>query len=82
MATKCIDYNFHEIEPHWQSFWEQNGSFRANNNSSKNIDTQTSGTFPQPLVSLTPKTCACSKSVADWALTALNSPKNWLLAMA
>ena len=35
MATKCIDYNFHEIEPHWQSFWEQNGSFRAANNSSK-----------------------------------------------
>ena len=35
MATKCIDYNFHEIEPHWQSFWEQNGSFRAENNSSK-----------------------------------------------
>ncbi len=35
MATKCIDYNFHEIEPHWQSFWEENGSFRAENNSSK-----------------------------------------------
>ncbi|WP_414660407.1 leucine--tRNA ligase [Horticoccus sp. 23ND18S-11] len=35
MATKCIDYNFHEIEPHWQSFWEQQGSFRAENNSSK-----------------------------------------------
>src|SRR5829696_2985370 len=35
MATKCTDYNFHEIEPHWQSFWEQNGSFRAENNSSK-----------------------------------------------
>jgi leucyl-tRNA synthetase len=35
MATKCIDYNFHEIEPHWQSFWEQNRSFRADNASSK-----------------------------------------------
>jgi leucyl-tRNA synthetase len=33
MATKCIDYNFHEIEPHWQSFWEEHGSFRAENNS-------------------------------------------------
>ncbi|MSU66909.1 MAG: leucine--tRNA ligase [Opitutus sp.] len=29
MATKCIDYNFHDIEPHWQSFWEENHSFRA-----------------------------------------------------
>jgi leucyl-tRNA synthetase len=35
MATKCIDYNFHEIEPHWQSFWEDNHSFRAENNSPK-----------------------------------------------
>ncbi len=35
MATKCIDYNFHEIEPHWQSFWEEHGSFRAENNSSQ-----------------------------------------------
>ena len=35
MATKCIDYNFHEIEPHWQTFWEQNGSFRAENFSAK-----------------------------------------------
>jgi leucyl-tRNA synthetase len=35
MATKCTDYNFHEIEPHWQSFWEQNGSFRADNTSTK-----------------------------------------------
>ena len=35
MATKCIDYNFHEIEPHWQSFWEENGSFRATNGSPK-----------------------------------------------
>ena len=35
MATKCIEYNFHEIEPHWQSFWEQNRSFRADNASAK-----------------------------------------------
>jgi len=35
MATKSTDYNFHEIEPHWQSFWEENRSFRAENNSAK-----------------------------------------------
>jgi len=35
MATKSKDYNFLEIEPHWQSFWEKNRSFRAENNSSK-----------------------------------------------
>ena len=35
MATKSIDYNFHEIEPHWQSFWEENRSFRATNDSAK-----------------------------------------------
>jgi len=29
MATKCKDYDFREIEPHWQSFWEENCSFRA-----------------------------------------------------
>jgi len=29
MATKCTEYNFHEIEPYWQSFWEENHSFRA-----------------------------------------------------
>ena len=33
MATKSTDYNFHEIEPHWQSFWEENHSFRASNDS-------------------------------------------------
>ncbi|MSU70116.1 MAG: leucine--tRNA ligase [Opitutaceae bacterium] len=27
MATKCKDYSFLEIEPHWQSFWEKNRSF-------------------------------------------------------
>ena len=35
MATKCKDYNFQEIEPHWQSFWEENHSFRAENGSAK-----------------------------------------------
>ena len=35
MATTCIDYNFQQIEPHWQAFWEQNNSFRAENHSSK-----------------------------------------------
>ncbi|HVS50918.1 MAG TPA: leucine--tRNA ligase [Opitutaceae bacterium] len=35
MATKCTDYNFREIEPHWQGFWEENRSFRAANESSK-----------------------------------------------
>src|ERR1019366_5668390 len=35
MATKCKDYNFLEIEPHWQSFWEKNHSFRAETGSSK-----------------------------------------------
>ncbi|ACB77142.1 leucine--tRNA ligase [Opitutus terrae] len=35
MATSSTDYNFQEIEPHWQSFWEQHRSFRAENGSSK-----------------------------------------------
>jgi len=35
MATKSTDYNFHEIEPHWQTFWEENRSFRAENSSPK-----------------------------------------------
>jgi leucyl-tRNA synthetase len=29
MATDCKEYDFHQIEPHWQSFWEENQSFRA-----------------------------------------------------
>ncbi len=29
MATNCKDYNFLEIEPYWQSFWDKNHSFRA-----------------------------------------------------
>jgi len=35
MPTKCKDYNFHEIERHWQSFWEENRSFSAENGSPK-----------------------------------------------
>ncbi|HYP15745.1 MAG TPA: leucine--tRNA ligase [Opitutus sp.] len=35
MATCSKDYNFQEIEPHWQTFWEQNRSARADNASSK-----------------------------------------------
>ena len=35
MATNCKDYDFRQIEPHWQSFWEENRSFRAENNSPK-----------------------------------------------
>lgn len=29
MATHSKDYDFSSIEPHWQSFWEQNQSFRT-----------------------------------------------------
>jgi len=35
MATECKDYNFHEIERHWQSFWEKNRSFRAGDGPAK-----------------------------------------------
>lgn len=35
MATKSTEYNFHDIEPHWQTYWEQNRSFRAENTSTK-----------------------------------------------
>ncbi len=35
MATCSKDYNFQEIEPHWQTFWEQNHTARADNVSSK-----------------------------------------------
>ena len=35
MATKCTDYNFHEIEPYWQGFWERNQTFRAASDTSK-----------------------------------------------
>jgi leucyl-tRNA synthetase len=29
MATDCKDYDFSHLEPHWQSFWEKSGAFRA-----------------------------------------------------
>jgi len=35
MATKCKDYQFQEIEPHWQSFWARSGSFRAETGSAR-----------------------------------------------
>jgi len=35
MATKCKDYDFQAVEPHWQSFWEENRSFQAENESAK-----------------------------------------------
>ncbi|WP_438483495.1 leucine--tRNA ligase [Oleiharenicola lentus] len=33
MATNSKDYDFLQIEPHWQSFWENTKAFRAENNS-------------------------------------------------
>jgi leucyl-tRNA synthetase len=35
MSTQCKEYNFLEIEPHWQSFWEENLTAQAEQNSSK-----------------------------------------------
>ncbi|CAM2861376.1 leucine--tRNA ligase [Rariglobus hedericola] len=35
MATHCKDYEFLQIEPHWQTFWENNRSFRTENDTSK-----------------------------------------------
>jgi leucyl-tRNA synthetase len=35
MATHCKDYDFLQIEPHWQTFWENNRSFRTENDTSK-----------------------------------------------
>src|SRR5271155_1642147 len=29
MVTECKEYDFHEIERRWQSFWEQNRSFKS-----------------------------------------------------
>lgn len=29
MATQSTEYDFSQIEPHWQSFWEENQTFRA-----------------------------------------------------
>jgi len=31
MATHSKDYDFSQIEPYWQTFWEENRSFRADN---------------------------------------------------
>ncbi len=35
MVTEGKDYDFHEIEPRWQSFWEQQRSFRASEDAGK-----------------------------------------------
>jgi leucyl-tRNA synthetase len=35
MATQSTDYNFTQIEPHWQSNWEKNRTFHAANDTSK-----------------------------------------------
>jgi len=35
MATHCKDYDFLQIEPHWQGFWEQNRAFRASEDPAK-----------------------------------------------
>ncbi|MFT3870193.1 MAG: leucine--tRNA ligase [Nibricoccus sp.] len=35
MATQSTDYNFTQIEPHWQSNWEKNRTFRVENDTSK-----------------------------------------------
>ena len=35
MATHCKDYDFLQIEPHWQTFWERNHSFRASEDPAK-----------------------------------------------
>jgi leucyl-tRNA synthetase len=35
MATNCKDYDFLQIEPHWQSFWEKTKAFKAENGSAK-----------------------------------------------
>ena len=29
MATQSTDYNFLQIEPHWQFFWEAQHTFRT-----------------------------------------------------
>jgi len=35
MATDSKDYDFSKIEPHWQTFWEKNRTFRAPDDPSK-----------------------------------------------
>ena len=31
MPTSCTEYDFRQIEPHWQRFWEEQRTFRAEN---------------------------------------------------
>jgi leucyl-tRNA synthetase len=35
MATDCRDYDFQKVEQHWQSFWEQNQTFRTTDDTSR-----------------------------------------------
>src|SRR6186713_1620394 len=35
MATHCKEYDFLQIEPHWQTFWEQSRAFRSEADPSK-----------------------------------------------
>jgi leucyl-tRNA synthetase len=35
MATHCKDYDFRQIEPHWQTFWQEKHAFRAEKSSTK-----------------------------------------------
>ena len=35
MATECKDYDFQKIEPHWQTFWEENKTFRTTDDTSR-----------------------------------------------
>lgn len=35
MATHCKEYDFRQIEPHWQTFWHEKHAFRAENGSAK-----------------------------------------------
>ncbi|MFH1499828.1 MAG: leucine--tRNA ligase, partial [Verrucomicrobiota bacterium] len=35
MATHCKDYDFLQIEPHWQGFWADNNAFRASDDLTK-----------------------------------------------
>ncbi len=35
MATNCTDYDFSQIEPHWQKIWDENKTFRTDNDTSR-----------------------------------------------
>lgn len=48
MATTRADYNFRDIEPHWQSFWEANGLFKAEDASSSKPKCYLLDMFPYP----------------------------------